>query len=129
LLAFFVNLAVTGIATFFFYLSLAVWTQQLPSPWLPVFAAALSIGSYRAALEQVKQYGVHVKSAFDLYRGELATQLGLELPRSAALERQMWHHVGNMMIFRSAWSAKQLDAFRASSGTAAGHNGKARAAE
>jgi hypothetical protein len=112
LLAFFVNLAVSGTATLILYLALAVWARQLPMVWIPVVAVAVAVGSYHEASGQAMQYGIHVKSAFDLYRGELAKQLGLDLPHSADDEWKMWHAVGNMMIFRSLWSAKQLDEFR-----------------
>ena len=112
LLAFFVNLILVGVVSLFLYIMLAVWMRQAPGIWIPVVAAVLSIGAYRAAVVRARQYGTHVKSAFDLYRGELAKQLGLELPRSACQERKMWQAVNRMMIFRSSWAADQLTQYR-----------------
>jgi len=72
LMDFFVNLMVGGGIISLLYLVIAVWTWRLPSAWVPLLAIAVSTGSYWAALVEVGQYGTHVKSAFDLYRGELA---------------------------------------------------------
>jgi hypothetical protein len=112
LLAFSVNLIVGLGVTVSVYLLLAVWNWRLPSVWLPVVASLLSIGSYKMALVRVRRYGEQVKSAFDLFRGELAKQLGLELPRSASTERKMWENVNKMMVFRSQRYLNELDKFR-----------------
>lgn len=114
LLDFSVNLVVGGTSTTFFYFVLAVWMRDLPSYWLPIAAIVISIGSYRAALVAVRQYGAHVKSAFDLYRGELAKQLGLEIPRSPKDERDMWETVSRVLIFRSSAEADLLMHYRPS---------------
>jgi hypothetical protein len=113
LLDFFVNIVVGGVLTGWLYILLGIWTRDLPSLWLPVVAIAVVFGSYNASLVAVKEYGIHVKCAFDLYRGELAKQLGLELPRSPAAERRMWVAVSTMMIYRSTRYADQLGRFRA----------------
>jgi hypothetical protein len=46
------------------------------------------------------QRGEQVKSTFDLYRGELADALGLDLPASEAEERRMWRLVSRRMLLR-----------------------------
>jgi len=115
LLSFFVNISVAGAVTSVVYLALVIRARQVPMVWIPVVAVAISAASYRAALVQALRYGEQVKSAFDLYRGDLAKQLGLSLPNAADREWEMWHDVGNMMIFRSKWSARRLDQFRAPS--------------
>jgi hypothetical protein len=112
LLNFFVNLMIDGTTTMIVYLALAAWTRRLPAAWIPVVAIVIAGWSYRESLGAVKNFGSYIKSAFDLYRSELAKQLGLELPRSAALEREMWESVSKMMIYRSEREADRLTAFR-----------------
>lgn len=112
LLDFFVNVSVAGTITTTIYFVLAAWTRQLPILWLPVVAIVLAIASHRFSIDAVRQYGVHVKSAFDLYRGELAKQLGLVLPRNARDERKMWFDVGFMIAHRSQRFSDRLDPFR-----------------
>jgi hypothetical protein len=63
-------------------------------------------------LSVVQQYGSYVRSAFDLYRYELAEQLGLEIPRSAEAERDMWTTISRMQIYRSTARSNELTRFR-----------------
>jgi hypothetical protein len=58
------------------------------------------------------QWGELIKAAFDLYRGELCKQLGFELPRSIARERQMWAPICRTMIYRQARYADDFTSFR-----------------
>jgi hypothetical protein len=58
------------------------------------------------------QWGELVKGAFDLYRGDLCRQLGFELPRSIARERQMWAPICRTMIYRQARYADQFTIYR-----------------
>jgi hypothetical protein len=115
ILDFFVNLCAASALTVTVYIALAFWRRQLPSFWLPLAAITVSIVSYHSSVVAVRQYGTRVKSAFDLYRGELARQLGLVLPRRADDERAMWVLVNAVTIFRSQRHVDQLDRFRASS--------------
>lgn len=46
--------------------------------------------AYRSALEAAITYGQLIKSAFDLYKGELRKQLGYEQPESLDEERAFW---------------------------------------
>lgn len=57
-------------------------------------------------------YGAHFAAAYDLYRGDLADQLGLDLPRNPEAEREMWREVTRVFLYRSpdAWS--RLTRFR-----------------
>lgn len=59
-----------------------------------------------------RQWGVIVKSALDIYRPQLAKDLGLELPASADKEKEMWNHVSRLIIFRSPAAYVALDPFR-----------------
>jgi hypothetical protein len=111
-LNFFVNLAVAGTITALTYLMLAPWAAHPLTHWIPVVGIAISIVMYHLSLGAVKRYGVLVKSAFDLYRGELAKQLGLELPRSAEEEREMWNYASQAAIYRSADHFDLLQRFR-----------------
>jgi hypothetical protein len=113
LLDFFVNLIFVGIVTTILCLILAFWTRHLTNIWLIVVGIVLWAGSYRASLVAIGQYGVHVKTGFDLYRGELAKQLGLQLPQNALREREMWELVSKLLISRSVRYSDQLDRYRA----------------
>lgn len=111
-LDFWVNLIITGGVSVALYGGLALWKSALPAIWLPFSAALLTCATYYFALSGLAQYGVYVKSAVDLYRDALAKHLGLELPRSAEAEREMWQLVSRVMIFRSAAGHDRLTKFR-----------------
>lgn len=116
-LNFCINLLLAGVVTLVLYGSLAFGTQSMPAWWLPAIAAAAVVFGYRAAGDALGQYGELVKSAFDLYRGDLAGRLGLELPRAAEQERAMWTEVSRVMIYRSAPAWSRLTRFRKRGGT------------
>jgi hypothetical protein len=111
-LDFCVNLSLGGWLVCLLYLGLALSAWRLPAPWVPVIAVVVAWGGYRLATSAAMNFGDYVKSAFDLYRGELANQLGLDLPRSAEAEREMWRATSRMMIYRSAARANDLTRFR-----------------
>lgn len=73
---------------------------------------ALAVAAARAARTAAAQWGMLVKGAFDLYRGELSKQLGLEIPRSVAHERQMWASVSRTFLNRRPDDADKLTIFR-----------------
>jgi len=50
--------------------------------------------------DAARERGEQIKSAFDLYRGELADALGFELPATEAEERRMWRLVSRRMLLR-----------------------------
>lgn len=107
-----VNMWAAGALGTFVYAALAVWRLALPEPWLVVIGLAMCVVAYQLALQAAAQFGGHVKSAFDLYRGDLATALGLSLPRSIEAEREMWRSASRMMIYRSSVRAEELVRFR-----------------
>jgi hypothetical protein len=107
-----VNLSLGGWLAGLLYLGLAVAAWRLPALWMPVIAVIVGWASYWLATSAAMNFGSYVKSAFDLYRGELASQLGLDLPRSAEAEREMWRAASRMMIYRSAARANDLTRFR-----------------
>jgi hypothetical protein len=111
-LDFCVNLVTGGVLVTLAHLGLALWYWQLPGPWLILLGIAAAILGYQLALSAAAQFGGYVKSAFDLYRGDLARNLGLELPRLVEAERIMWRTVSRMMIYRSAARAGELTRFR-----------------
>jgi hypothetical protein len=79
-----------------------------------VFAAAviLAMAAAKGGQMAAAQWGELVKGAFDLYRGDLCKQLGLEMPRSIESERAMWTSVSQTFIFRRAEYADGLTHFR-----------------
>jgi hypothetical protein len=111
-LDFCVNLSLGGWLAWLLYLALAVATWRLPAPWVPVITMVVGWGAYWLATGAAIHFDGYVKSEFDLYRRELANQLGLDLPRSAEAEREMWRTASRMMIYRSAARANDLTHFR-----------------
>ncbi|MBZ8133951.1 hypothetical protein [Afifella sp. IM 167] len=94
------------------YLGLALWQRAWPDVWLLGLALALVPLAYFMARDALVQYGEYVKAAFDLFRRELAEQLGFELPASAESERQMWWLWSQQAIYRSGDLGEELDRFR-----------------
>lgn len=78
-----------------------------------VIALMTAVGSAKQAQGTAAQWGELVKGAFDLYRGELCKQLGLEMPASIDQERKMWEAMGQTMLYRQADYANKLTEFRA----------------
>jgi hypothetical protein len=77
-------------------------------------ALVLAYLMYRSALGPAQAYGELVRSAFDLYRGDLLDQLKLSEPASFAAERTLWDNLGQMMYRGDASDPDVLDAARAS---------------
>ena len=111
-LDFCINLSAVSCFLFFYYCTLSISSLSVPRIEIPFLAIAGGVGGYFLACNAAKQYGFHYKSAFDLYRSDLATKLGLELPRSAQHERQMWTTISRMMIYRSAARAEEATKYR-----------------
>ncbi len=106
------NLVLIGTVLAVAYVVLAFALWRLPEPWLAAGGLALALGGYRLALGAAAQFGNCVRTAFDLYRVDLARALGLKLPRSIDAEREMWRTVSRMMIYRSPVRAAELGRFR-----------------
>jgi hypothetical protein len=65
-----------------------------------VFGAFFAWFSWWRLPDAARQRGEQVKSAFDLYRAELADALGFELPATEDEERRMWRLVSRRMLLR-----------------------------
>jgi hypothetical protein len=74
---------------------------------------------YRSALGPARAYAELVRSAFDLYRGDLLTQLKLSEPATFDGERALWSNLGQMMYRGDASDEDVLDAARAGAPAAA----------
>jgi hypothetical protein len=107
-----VNVFFVGFVGTSLYLGLAVTSRTAPSLWLLVVTVAILVFGFVSALTALNQFGVYVKSAFDLYRKDLADQLGLELPRSPGAEREMWTEVTRVIGYRSAAAWDRLTKYR-----------------
>ena len=106
------NLLLISLITTILYIMLCIWSRQISGLWIPIVYSGAFL-FFRYMLDTAaSQWGEQVKGAFDLYRGDLAEQLGLEMPRSADREREMWEYVTHMMIFRAKSAARNLDKFR-----------------
>ena len=112
-LNFSINMLFAGASAALLWGALALWMRTMPGSLLTlVVAVVLAIVARMLAGSALISFGDHVKAAFDLYRGDLAKQMGLELPRNAEMEREMWLAVSRMMVFRSQYAASQLTRFR-----------------
>ncbi|MFO1069751.1 MAG: hypothetical protein U1E14_14625 [Geminicoccaceae bacterium] len=118
MLDFCVNMVLVGVGIAAVDLGCAVYplTQGgallLPMPKTLLLALLTAFLAYRLALGAASQYGGVVRSAFDLYRFDLARALGLEMPATADKEREMWVTVSRQQIYRSAQRGRDLDRFR-----------------
>jgi hypothetical protein len=107
-----VNLILAGSLILVLYIGAAIARCQLPAVWLPAGVVLIVVFGYSTALSSLTIYGNYVKSAFDLFRSELADHLGLVLPSNASEERDMWRDASRMMIYRSAPAWDRLEKFR-----------------
>jgi hypothetical protein len=112
-LDFFVNIMYGAALSLVLYVALAVGNNALPAWWIIFVCTYTIFVSYSCIVNAAEHWGEYVKSAFDLYRGELARQLGLELPRSIQAERVMWQTLSRMMIYRSSARCDELMRFKA----------------
>jgi hypothetical protein len=121
-LDFWVNLWFGGLLIAALHLGLLVWTALAGKPCaahstvsgvvIPPLAVAFAIIAAKLAQSAAAQWGVLVKGAFDLYRGELCRQMGLEMPRSIEHERRMWTAVAQTMLYRLPRYADKLTIYR-----------------
>lgn len=79
---------------------------------IPIAALAAALLAAKWAQSAAAQWGALVKGAFDLYRGELCRQMGLEMPRSIEHERAMWTTVAQTMLYRLPEYADGLTQYR-----------------
>lgn len=112
-LDFCVNLTFSAASMTMLHLGLGLWRFDLPAPWLGPIGLGLAAVGYWLSLSAASQFGGYVKTAFDLYRGDLAKALGLKVPDSMEAERVMWRAVSRMIIYRSAARGAELTRFRA----------------
>jgi len=112
-LDFAVNTLYAAFAVLLLWCGLALWHQTWPAWWLPLVALFVVLLARYISLDALRQYGDYVKASFDLYRPELAKQLGLVLPKNAEDERRMWRLVSEYMIYRHRGAFEALDEFRA----------------
>jgi hypothetical protein len=71
--------------------------------WLVAAAGVLAaLAAYRGTVRAGVTYGELVRTAFDLYRGDLLAQLGYAAPTSLAQEQVLWRNLGKQMYRRRA---------------------------
>jgi hypothetical protein len=76
--------------------------HDLQQPWLgwTIIFAVISYLFYLASIPRAIEWGTQVKSAFDLYRLKLLTQLGYELkPTDLTDERRIWENLNYKFAF------------------------------
>ncbi len=72
--------------------------------WLSAVGGSAVIGwlAYWSAIRTAVAYAELVKSAFDLYRGDLIEQMGYAVPESLEAEREFWRNLGQQLYRRAA---------------------------
>jgi hypothetical protein len=76
--------------------------HDLRQPWLAwtIVFGVISYLFYLASIPRAVEWGTQVKSAFDLYRLKLLTQLGYELkPADLTEERRIWENLNYKFVF------------------------------
>jgi hypothetical protein len=91
---------------------LLIYSRQISLLVAVIAAIILAMLAAKVGQRAASQWGMLVKGAFDLYRGELCKQLGFEMPRSITVERQMWTVISQTFIFRRAEYADEFTCFR-----------------
>lgn len=96
-------------------LAIALWLTLTTGPmsWpLIVGGILILLAARRLMFVAGGVYGAHFAAAYDLYRGNLADSLGLELPRNPEAEREMWREVTRVFLYRSPEAWARLTRFR-----------------
>lgn len=96
-----VNLLFLASLILIVYSVLALFYGSLPIFIVPVVAVLTIVLSWIYLPATAVQWGETIKSTFDLYRGLLARNLGLALPKEPSEEVAMWDQVSRMMQYRS----------------------------
>jgi len=112
LMDFWVNLWIGSVIVSAIYFTLAIVNSAAPRLWIPSMALAFSLFTAVAARMLAGNWGALIKSAFDIYRSDLADKLKLNAPRSAEHERAMWQLVSQVMIYRSSAAADRITQYR-----------------
>lgn len=110
LLDFFVNSVVLSMAAIAMVIC-AMGKEWSVLWWLIPTVAAL-IFAWVNLTSGALQWSSSIKSVFDLYRGALAKQMGLDLPLDPFRERAMWGAVSRMMLYRWAGAYNELAPLR-----------------
>ena len=72
----------------------------------------LAVIGYRLLVSSAKSWGQFVMGAFDLFKKDLATQMGYEIPRSIEREREFWRLMSQTMMYRSEKAANELTQYK-----------------
>jgi uncharacterized repeat protein (TIGR01451 family) len=90
--------------------------KALTLTWLLTVVGFVTVSylAYLSLIGRAAAWGAMVKSAFDLYRGDLLKQLGYDRPNlTSRQERRLWDAISNQMIFgESPWGRDPLTEFR-----------------
>jgi hypothetical protein len=112
ILDFWINLWAGAIVAFLLHVVLAIMDHSMLLLWVLLSATLAAIVAATLARRAAAQWGALVKSAFDLFRGDLLKKLGFEQPRSIEAERELWQAVGHAATYRSVSAANKFTRFR-----------------
>ncbi len=84
----------------------AAWMYDSWQLFTGVFLGGIVLAwiCYRAAVPQARLYGDFVRSAFDLYRHSVLTQLDIAIPKDYVTERLLWLALNEVFLrYRPPW--------------------------
>lgn len=97
---FWVNMGLVFVLLQIEYIALAFITWTPLQEWVVLLLIALGAIAPLRATSTAKQWGVLVKSAFDVYRSKLIEPLGLSFPASREEEQKVWTGFSQAIIYR-----------------------------
>ncbi|MGB3484754.1 MAG: hypothetical protein WBB07_21370 [Mycobacterium sp.] len=106
----FVVIATLSTLTSVFAVALAIFGSLGPAVWIPTACgfALLAFITYRSGVSAALTVGDLVRSAIDLHRRKLLTELHLVLPPSTADEKEVWDLLAKHQLGHSPSAAEYV---------------------
>jgi hypothetical protein len=79
------------------------WEMVLFYSALVIFSVAVAWFFYTASLFNVSQYGLMIRTAYDLYRFKLIEAFHLPLPETLSDERKLWRRLNYFIVGNEQW--------------------------
>src|SRR5690606_29769177 len=94
-----VNIIYISIFSSMEYVVLAFLYWRAPNFWILIPLLIIIWLAYKMAISSSIQWGLHVKSIFDLYRHDLLQKVGIEIPQTWEEERNIWGELSKSFIY------------------------------
>lgn len=109
---FWVNLSFLAGSSVAGYFALVAIAGRYSVVWYPFVAAAVAHIAYRMACKQARTWGIWLRSAYDLYLGDLAKQMGFAYPKEIRDQRTLWSKWWQAAYYVNSDTLAELDYFR-----------------